>query len=54
MAAKKETVRRHVAFKREIDAEIGKLKRLRDRDRSWLVNYYVRLGLDAEKKAAAA
>lgn len=53
MAAKKEIVRRHIVFKREIDAEIGRKKKEKDRDRSWLVNHYVRLGIEAEKAAAA-
>lgn len=53
MSEKKESVRRHIVFKREVDAEIGKQKKLKDRDRSWLVNHYVRLGIAAEKNTHA-
>lgn len=51
MSERKDTIRRHVAIKREIDAELTKKKKQRDRDRSWLVNYYLKLGMDAERAA---
>lgn len=51
MSERKDTVRRHVAIKRELDIELTKKKKQRDRDRSWLVNYYLKLGMEAERAA---